>query len=154
MIKENIISRILILSNVLLLFINARIFSQPIIIDHTVVDKYQDIPEYYLNQVKKMWIVIAGESHSSGFRAGCSLLEDIDSRYSVNITEGGIPEGYTDQHLRISRATWGDYENINGWIYDYGEEDFFTNSIAIQRTKNGLIYCNSHGFNKIGRAHV
>ena len=123
-----------------------KALSQPIIVDHTSVDKYQDIPEYYINEVKKMWIVIAGESHSGGYRAGCNLLEQIDGRYSVNVTEAGIPEGYTDQHLRISRGTWGDHDNSTGWIYDYGEEDFFTNQTAIQRTKNGLAYCNNNGF--------
>ena len=35
-----------------------------IIADHTVVDRYSDIPQQHLDEVKKMWLVIAGESHS------------------------------------------------------------------------------------------
>jgi hypothetical protein len=119
------------------------LFSQ-IIADHTVVDEYDRIPQTYLNEVKKMWVIVAGESHSKGYRIGCQLLENIDARFQVNIKESGTPEGYTDQHLRLSRATWGDYNNASGWIYNYGEEDWFTNATAISRTKAHLTYCNTN----------
>jgi hypothetical protein len=72
------------------------------------------------------------------------MLEDIDGRFAVNVVDGGTPEGYTDQHLRISRATWGDVNHETGWIYDYGEEDWFTSALAISRTKAGITYCNTH----------
>lgn len=119
------------------------LFSQ-IIADHTVVAEYDRIPQAYLNEVKKMWVIIAGESHSKGYRIGCQLLENIDTRFQVNIKESGTPEGYTDQHLRLSRATWGDYTNASGWIYNYGEEDWFTNATAISQTKAHLTYCNTN----------
>ena len=35
-----------------------------IIADHTVVDRYDDIPAYYIAEVKKMLVWFAGESHS------------------------------------------------------------------------------------------
>ena len=41
-----------------------------IIADHTVVDKYDDIPQYYIDKVKKMWLVIAGESHQLRLHVG------------------------------------------------------------------------------------
>ena len=119
------------------------LFSQ-IIADHTVVAEYDRIPQAYLNEVKKMWVIIAGESHSKGYRIGCQLLENIDTRFQVNIKESGTPESYTDQHLRLSRATWGDYTNASGWIYNYGEEDWFTNATAISQTKAHLTYCNTN----------
>ncbi len=63
----------------------------------------------------------------------------------VNVTESGTPEAYTTSYLRASRATWGDYSNSSGWIYSYGEEDWFTNSMAIARTKAGLLYTKNTG---------
>ncbi|MEJ5284847.1 MAG: hypothetical protein WHS77_07325 [Brevinematales bacterium] len=75
-----------------------------IIADHTVVDKYDTIPQYWIDQVKKMFVNIPGESHSSGYRIGCDLLELLDNRFQVNRTESGAPEAYTEAHLRISRA--------------------------------------------------
>ena len=116
----------------------------PIIADHTVVDKYNDIPQQYIDEVKKMWLVYAGESHSAAIRTGLALLESINPKYQVNITESGTPESYTNSHLRASRATWGNLTSSTGWIYSYGEEDWFTSSTAINRTKAGITYCNTH----------
>ena len=122
----------------LLSVISPELYCQVIVADHTVVEKYKDIPQYYIDEVKKMWVSIAGESHSEAYRVGCELLEALDSKYQVRVTESGIPEAYTTSHLRISRATWGDRTNPEGWIYGYGEEDWYTNTTAINRTKAGL----------------
>ena len=115
-----------------------------IIADHTVVDKYDDIPQYYIDKVKAMWLVYAGESHAYGIRLGLNRVEAINSKFAVNNTESGTPEAYTTSHLRVSTATWGDYDNTSGWIYNYGEEDWWTNTTALSRTKAGISYCNSH----------
>ena len=125
------------------IFFSATSFSQ-IIADHTVVDRYDDIPQQYIDEVKKMWLVYAGESHSAAIRTGLALLESINPKYQVNITESGTPESYTNSHLRASRATWGNLTSSTGWIYSYGEEDWFTSSTAINRTKAGITYCNTH----------
>lgn len=115
-----------------------------IVADHTVVDDFDKIPQTYLDEVKKMWVILAGESHSKGYRIGCQLLENSNPAFQVNIRESGTPEGYTDQYLRLSRATWGDVQTTSGWIYNYGEEDWFTTPTAITRTKDHLTYCNTH----------
>ena len=128
---------------VLSIFFSATSFSQ-IIADHTVVDRYVDIPQQYIDEVKKMWLVYAGESHSTAIVTGLALLESINPKYQVNITESGTPESYTNSHLRASRATWGNLTSSTGWIYSYGEEDWFTSSTAINRTKAGITYCNTH----------
>ena len=128
---------------VLSIFFSATSISQ-IIADHTVVDRYVDIPQQYIDEVKKMWLVYAGESHSAAIRTGLALLESINPKYQVNITESGTPESYTNSHLRASRATWGNLTSSTGWIYSYGEEDWFTSSTAINRTKAGITYCNTH----------
>ena len=121
-----------------------RTSTSQIIADHTVVADFDKIPQQYIDEVKKMWVILAGESHSKGYRIGCQLLENSNPAFQVNIRESGTPEGYTDQYLRMSRATWGDLNNTNAWIYNYGEEDWFTSSLARSRTKDHLTYCNTN----------
>src|SRR5690606_19023833 len=123
-----------------------------IVADHTVVDRFDDIPQQYIDEVKKMWLTIPGESHSEGYRQGLLLLESKYPSYAVSVVESGTPEAYTSSNLRASRATWGDINNTSGWIYDYGEEDWFCNTFppeavnptAVSRTKAGITYCNTH----------
>jgi len=115
-----------------------------IIADHTVVDKYDEIPQYYIDKVKEMWLVYAGESHSLAVRKGLLSLETLDPKYAVSVVESGTPEAYTTANLRASRATWGDYSRTSGWIYSYGEEDWFSNTMAPIRTKAGITYCNTN----------
>lgn len=115
-----------------------------IIADHTIVADYDKIPQNYIDIVKKMWFVIPGESHAGGYIGGLLELEKLDSRFKFNYVTSGTPEAYTTEHLRASLATWGDYTNSSGWIYSYGEEDWWTNPTAIARTKAGITYCNTH----------
>ena len=117
-----------------------------IIADHSIVDKYADIPTAYIALVKKMWLDVPGESHSEGYRNGLALLAAQDARFAVSVTESGTPEAATEDHLRASRATWGDLGNASGWVYGYGEEDWYTNATAIARTKAHLDYCNTNGY--------
>ncbi len=135
-----------------------------IIADHTKVDKFQDIPQQYIDEVKKMWLVVAGESHSAGYRAGLVVLETLYPAYAASVTESGTPEAYTTSHLRASRATWGDIDHSSGWIYSYGEEDwccfydyptYTYNPAAVARTKAGITYSNTHSLNisAIGFGH-
>ena len=116
-----------------------------IIADHTVVDKYDDIPQEYINKVKEMWLSYAGESHSIAIRTGLINLETANPAYAVSVKEVGIPDAYTTSNLRASRATWGDLSHITGWIYSYGEEDWYTSAAAISQTKTGLRYYNTTG---------
>lgn len=132
-----------IISFILLLHFASVQYGQ-IIADHTVVDKFDDIPQYYIDQVKKMWLTLPGESHSYAYRYGLTTLEALFPTYAVLARESGTPDGYTTEHLRVSRATWGDYDRTVNWIYNYGEEDWFTNSTAVSRTKAGITYANTH----------
>ena len=103
-----------------------------IIADHTVVDRYDDIPQYYIDKVKKMWLSYAGESHLQGIRKVCHYLRHLNPVYAVKYTESGTPEAYTTSHLRASRATWGDVGQCNWMEYIVmGEEDWFTNSTLV-----------------------
>lgn len=127
--------------------------AQQIIADHSIVDDYDLIPQQYIDEVKKMFVVLAGESHSAAYRTGLAALEVEDARFQVNILESGTPESYTNANLRFSRATWGDISNETGWIYGYGEEDWCTygnyptytyNPAAVARTKAGISYCHNN----------
>lgn len=115
-----------------------------IVANHTVVDEFEKIPDVYLDKVKQMWVILAGESHSSGYRIGARLLAMQYPRYAIKTRESGTPDPYSDQYLRLSRATWGDLNNASGWIYNYGEEDWFTGPLAKERTKAHLTYCNTN----------
>lgn len=118
--------------------------SSQIIADHNVVDRFSEIPQLYIDKVKEMWLVYAGESHSKALRDGLTLLAEQHSKYTVSSIESGDPEPFTAENLRVSRATWGDISTSSGWVYSYGEEDWFTSSDAIARTKAGITYCNTH----------
>jgi hypothetical protein len=115
----------------------------PIIADHTVVDQYDDIPQEYIDKVKTMWLDVPGESHSRGYRNGVRILQSLDSRFQVNITESGTPEPYTDQHLRVSGALRSLY---NSWGYGAGEREWYTTITGTTRIKNHLTYANTNGF--------
>jgi len=128
---------------IFLTYISLQGYGQ-IIADHTVVDKFDDIPQYYIDQVKKMWLVIAGESHSRGYFHGLELLEALNSTYQVNWTQSGTPQANTTSHLRTSRGTWGDVDTPTGWVYLYGEEDWWTTPEAKAQTKTGITYCHDN----------
>ena len=115
--------------------------AQPIVADHTVVEKYKDIPQYWIDEVKKMWLNVPGESHSRGYRNGLDFLENIDPRFQVNRKDDADPEPYTDQHLRVSghRRDNGGY-----WSYGAGEENWYTNAAGIGNIKAHIAYSNTH----------
>ena len=46
-----------------------------IIADHTVVDLYDDIPQQWIDSVKTMHFIVAGESHSNAYLEGLLDLE-------------------------------------------------------------------------------
>lgn len=117
----------------------------PIIIDHAAVELYDDIPQPYITWIKTQWLDVPGESHSLGYRLGLQLVEAISTNYDVNVTVTGTPEGPTNAHLRVSRASWGDVDNAAGWRYGYGEEDWYTSSQAVARTLAFLSYANTNG---------
>jgi len=119
--------------------------AQQIIADHNAVAAYSSIPQQYIDSVKTWWVTVPGESHSSGYRNGLALLEAAEPRYAVNIREGGTPDSLSAGELRFSRASWGDLGSTSGWCYGYGEEDWYTSQTAVNRTKAGIAYCNTHG---------
>ncbi len=119
--------------------------ASPIVIDHTSVALYDQIPAPYIEWIKTKWLTVPGESHSLGYRLGLQLLEQQDARFAVSIQESGTPEGPTSAHLRASKASWGDVTHTTGWRYSYGEEDWFTSENAVTQTRAFLTYANANG---------
>jgi hypothetical protein len=113
----------------------------PIIADHTIVADYSKIPQSYINEVKKMWINVPGESHSQAYRTGLTLLAASDSRFAATATESGNPEAYTDQHLRTNRGV-----RTGSWSYGTGETVFWTYTPTGSENiiKNHITYCESN----------
>lgn len=117
-----------------------------LIADHTIVDDYTNIPQSYINEVKKMWVQVLGESHSEAYRVGVDLLEGIDGRFQAESQEQGEnsnqPLPATDQYLRLSRFFW----NGSFWsVWGSGEAHFWTTQWARDLIKNNIAYCNSTG---------
>lgn len=89
-----------------LLQISVPQYSQ-IIVDHTVIDRFDDIPAFYINEAKKMLIAFPGESHSAAYRRGMELLEASNPLYACNV---GTAEPYTTSHVRVENYGWtGEY---------------------------------------------
>jgi len=124
-----------------------------IIADHTVVNRYDDIPQCWIDEVKKMWVSIPGESHAEGYYTGVLLLEQMNSEYSVNLIRSGTPEAYTEEYLRMNGAMWGDISHATGWQYGIstwdwaGGEPFAYTYDPAQATRvmNGLSYAHNNG---------
>lgn len=114
--------------------------AQSLIADHTVVEKYKDIPPNYIAEVKKMWANMPGESHSSAYPKGCDLLETMDSRFQSNSKLYSSAEPYTTNYLRMNGAVW----QGSAWGYGAGEADWYTSQAGIDRMKGHLTYCNTH----------
>lgn len=122
----------------------------PIIINHESVSDYDKIPAYYLNLIKEnsYWFNLMGESHSMGYRIGLSLLNDIDSRYAVNVQESGSANLPITGYMRSSRASWGDRDHTTLWRYGYGEEDWYTSELARTATKRHIDYISTNGYGR------
>ncbi len=96
--------------------------STRIIADHAVVDRYDDIPQKYIDIVKTWLVDIAGESHSSGYRIGMDLLAQRDAKFAVETFDSSIPAA-TPANLRLGR---------HGSV---GEADFYTSAAAVTAMK-------------------
>jgi hypothetical protein len=119
-----------------------------IIADHTIVDRYDDIPAQYISAVKAMWVNIPGESHSQAYRTGLGLLAAQDSRFAANATTAAntdpSPEAATADYLRTSR-----YRFINDSYFSdaTGESAWYTSADGIDNIKAHLDFFNAGGGN-------
>ena len=126
---------------IFLILIHVSLFQYgQIIADHTVVERFDRIPAFYMAEVQKMLLVIPGESHSGGYVGGLQLLEAAYPAYDCYYNIELAPETYTADHLRVTRYMWGNYLSATGWRDSFGEEDWWTNSTGISRVKSSIDY--------------
>jgi hypothetical protein len=104
-----------------------------IIADHTVVDRYDDIPQTYIDIVKTWLVDAAGESHSAAYRDGMVLLEDLDPTFQAQTFTSGFPIAGVPAALRL------------GSHISVGEGQFWTNTAAINNIKTRIT--NQHDSN-------
>ncbi|MBN1388709.1 MAG: Ig-like domain-containing protein [Bacteroidales bacterium] len=130
---------------IIYIFISLANYGQ-IIADHTVVDKFNDIPQEYINEVKKMMIAFMGESHSEALRTGLELLEAMYPEYACNIATG---EEYTDQYLRADDYGWIGEDT---WFTWYAHEEGSRPYPARAEVKNAITSYNNdgHPFSALG----
>jgi len=97
-----------------------------IIVDHTSIDMINNIPEYYIDQVKKMLFNIPGESHGRAYIYGLEQLQIINPKYAVKAAWSGAPEAYATDHLRVLRSV-----RTPNWSNSTGEQHIWTSQTAI-----------------------
>jgi len=132
------VKKALVLSLAIVIYGTTTCYSQAIIVDHNSVDGFDaGIPQFYIDEVKKMLLNYPGESHGNGMLSGLRLLELRDSRFAVSILTEGAPEAETDQCLRVHRPEWRG-SSWNKW--GTGEEDTWTNQTAIDRLNSHFAY--------------
>jgi hypothetical protein len=124
-----------------------------VIADHTVVDLYDDIPQQWINIVKTKLVWIPGMSHGYGYFRGAELLEQLDSRFQVDIWYNSSTPADQSTALRLGRpgltreTIWTSQSQINsvevGTIQDQSNSgnpfDFIWFGWSYQGTwENGL----------------
>ena len=114
--------------------------AQIIVADHTVVDQYDQIPQQWIDEVKKIWVSMVGASHGSNYVQGGQLLANLDSRFQFNYQTYGTPDQSTTGGLRFNEAHWGTRESATGWSWYDVADDFWTNDAAIAQVKTSLSY--------------
>ena len=111
-----------------------------LIINHSSISLFDNIPQFYIDEVKKALLILGGESHGRGYMYGLNLIEEDNSYFSSNVTWTGSAETYTDQNLRANRA----HHNGVSWEETMGEEDFYTSTSARNEIVNGLSYIDTN----------
>jgi len=119
--------------------------SSNIIADHSIVADYVNIPQQYIDSVKKRWVSVVGASHGLAYAEGCALLEAADNKYQIQQQFDGTPAGYTASYLRINEGVWENYATADAWTWYNGRQDFWTNATILETRKSSLQYCKDNG---------
>ncbi len=113
-----------------------------IVADHAAVTGFDNIPAFYIEEVKKMLINVVGQSHGRAYIYGLESLQQQtggdDSVYKVQSNWVSAPASSSVGALRVSRT----YRISSSGVFSdsAGEENFWTNSAAIENIKAYLTY--------------
>ena len=111
--------------------------STQIIADHNAVAAFDNIPQYWIDEVKKMQLGYVGESHSEGVRIGVQLVEDSDAKYSVDVT--ARPAVASSANLRV----FAQFPNNGTSWGNLGEYEWYKNGNAISSIRAGITRINA-----------
>jgi hypothetical protein len=112
----------------------------PLIINHSDLEQFDQIPDEYIEAVKDMVVVYTGGSHGRQIPCGLLDLEKTDSKYAVAIEQEGLPpEG---EGLRISRSLRTQY---NSWKSSINYDDFWYDEEARENVRRTLDYHENNG---------
>jgi hypothetical protein len=103
-----------------------------IIADHRVVDFYNDIPQRWIDSVKTKLVWIHGMSHGYGYFRGAELLEQMDSKFQVDVWFNTSAPADQNAALRLGRAA-------------LGRESFFTHEAGNQGMEENVDNQNATG---------
>ena len=111
-----------------------------IISDHTSASSYNNIPDFWIEEVKGMVLHHTGESHGIQVPHGLETLEIEDSTFSVVVSTEGIPSE-TDA-LKVTRGQ----RNIAGsWFYLIGVDWYWLGEAGKDWTRRTLDYHTGNG---------
>jgi len=105
--------------------------ASPVIIDHTSVDQYQQIPDCWIEQVKNERMVAhyLGGSHARQMHNGLVLLEAQNPKYSADVN--GNPGLFADENsLRDLRGRYT--SQYNSWSDSGGADHYWRDDTAKQ----------------------
>ncbi len=110
-----------------------------IIVDHTAVDDFENIPQTYIDQVKSMVFNLVGQSHARSYIYGLEQLMVQDDNYAITSTWtdtlGDPPLPGDPVALRVLR-TWKKSESYHS--DSAGEENIYTDTAGIEELKSHL----------------
>jgi len=109
----------------------AQVSSGPIIIDHTCTD-ISKIPDYWLEEAKKLTLHYAHTSHGSQINSGILKLAQNDPQYSVAIqTSGSVGLPGETGALRMY-----DGNNLGGGDTYITPDEYWSTSYGVDRTRS------------------
>ncbi|WP_430809853.1 MULTISPECIES: T9SS type A sorting domain-containing protein [unclassified Carboxylicivirga] len=85
-----------------LVIVNAQVIA-----NHAIVDDFDNIPQEWIDLVKKQLVWVPGMSHGYGYFYGAELLEVVDNRFQVDIWYHTDPLAPQTNALRLGRPGWG-----------------------------------------------
>lgn len=114
--------------------------NSPLIINHSAVQQFDQVPGEYIEAVKDMVVVYTGGSHGRQIPCGLIDLEKMDSKYAVTIQQEGLPpEG---DALRVSMSLRTQY---NSWKTSINYTDFWYDEAARENVRRTLDYHENNG---------
>jgi len=109
-----------------------------LVVDHTAVSGFDDIPDHYLTLARQKTVHYLGESHALQLMRGLELLAEQNPKYAYNAEED--PDDFTGADaLKVLRSSRTDDDS--GWSGSYlGEEEYWAKPEARQMTRNTIYY--------------